>query len=74
MLSQVEDKFVKCTLCEKPILTSKAEMIVERINGASFTFDTEDCVLMFKKFISLYGVSEVWDELIGRPSSCSSID
>jgi hypothetical protein len=29
--------------------------IVEMIDGTSHTFDSDDCVLMFKKFRSVYG-------------------
>jgi hypothetical protein len=29
--------------------------IVEQINGSYYTFDTANCVLMFKKFMDIYG-------------------
>jgi len=31
------------------------EAITEIIGGTSYTFDSNDCVLMFKKFRSVYG-------------------
>ena len=33
----------------------ETEAIVEIINDKSYTFDTKDCVLMFKKFSGVYG-------------------
>jgi hypothetical protein len=30
-------------------------IILEQINGTSYTFDTDDCATMFKKFSSVYG-------------------
>jgi len=29
--------------------------IVEQIDGTCYTFDTEDCALMFKRFSAVYG-------------------
>jgi len=43
----------KCALCGKPILGK--ELIVEIIDDTSYTFDTNDCVLMFKKLGGVYG-------------------
>ena len=34
-----------------------SNMIVEQIDGTCYTFDTADCVLMFKKFSGVYGSS-----------------
>jgi hypothetical protein len=34
---------------------STSHMIVEQIDGTSYTFDTADCALMFKKFSGVYG-------------------
>ena len=31
------------------------EVIVEQIDGTSYTFDTDDCAMMFKRFGSVYG-------------------
>ncbi len=44
---------IKCALCGK-IINSK-EIIVEIIDDTNYTFDTNDCVLMFKKFRGVYG-------------------
>ena len=30
-------------------------IIIEQIDGTCYTFDTADCVLMFKKFSGVYG-------------------
>jgi hypothetical protein len=48
---------IKCALCGKTILgkEKEAETIVEIIDEKSYTFDTNDCVLMFKKFRGVYG-------------------
>ena len=32
-----------------------SNILVEQINGISYTFDTEDCAMMFKRFSSVYG-------------------
>jgi hypothetical protein len=44
---------IKCALCGKTIISK--EIIVELIDNTSYTFDTDDCVLMFKKFRGVYG-------------------
>jgi hypothetical protein len=43
---------IKCALCGKTIISGKKEArtIVEIIDDTRYTFDTDDCVLMFKKF------------------------
>jgi len=48
---------IKCALCGKTILgkEKEADMIVEIIDDTNYTFDTNDCVLMFKKFRGVYG-------------------
>jgi hypothetical protein len=52
---------IKCVLCRKTIIGNEKEelkekqTIMEIMDGTSYTFDTDDCVLMFKKFRSLYG-------------------
>jgi hypothetical protein len=43
----------KCALCGKTIIGT--ELIVEMIDDTSYTFDTDNCVLMFKKFSGVYG-------------------
>jgi hypothetical protein len=34
-----------------------SDIIVEQIDGSYYTFDTANCVLMFKKFKAVYGSS-----------------
>ena len=52
---------IKCALCGKTIISKEKEepkekqRIVEIICGTTYTFDTNDCVLMFKKFRGVYG-------------------
>ena len=36
-------------------------MLIEQIDGTSYTFDTANCALMFKKFNAVYG-SDFADE------------
>jgi len=31
------------------------DIMVEKIYGISYTFDTADCAMMFKRFSSVYG-------------------
>ena len=38
-----------------------SNIIVEQIDGTSYTFDTADCATMFKRFSSVYG-SDFADE------------
>jgi len=38
---------------QKKLETSK--VIIEQIDGTCYTFDTTDCVLMFKKLSAVYG-------------------
>jgi hypothetical protein len=58
----------KCVMCGKALIRDNHEnkkhqqknstaptVIVEQIDGSSYTFDTADCVLMFKKFKDVYG-------------------
>ena len=55
----------RCAMCGKTALTSdeqdnnnenqQQEVIVEQIDGTSYTFDTDDCAMMFKRFGSVYG-------------------
>jgi hypothetical protein len=35
--------------------SSATTIIVEQIDGSSYTFDTAECALMFKKFKDVYG-------------------
>lgn len=57
----------KCAMCGKDAIISDGfdkqqehnsasrTMIVEQIDGSYYTFDTQSCALMFKKFNALYG-------------------
>ena len=38
-------------------IQQQKEVIVEQIDGTSYTFDTTDCAMMFKTFSSVYGSS-----------------
>jgi hypothetical protein len=43
-------------VCGKAIINDQRKDIhVEIIDGTSYTFDSNDCVLMYNKFRSLYG-------------------
>ena len=44
---------VKCALCGKRIASINA--IAEMIDNETYDFDGTDCVLMFKKYRSVYG-------------------
>jgi hypothetical protein len=50
---------VKCALCGKIIASINA--IAEMIDSETYAFDGTYCVLMFKKFRSVYG-SNLFDE------------
>jgi hypothetical protein len=45
-----------CALCGKTVASEEYDnSIVEIIDDDTFTFDRADCVLIFKKFRSVYG-------------------
>jgi len=44
-----------CALCGKTVASDNG--IIEMIDNETYTFDRADCVLMFKKFRSVYGPS-----------------
>ena len=51
---------IKCALCGKTIVSNENEQPKERQrivddDGTRYIFDTNDCVLMFKKFRGVYG-------------------
>ncbi len=47
-----------CALCGKTVASGEHDNgIVEIIDDETFTFDRADCVLMFRKFRSVYGPS-----------------
>ena len=41
--------------CNQRQNSSATTIIVEQIDGSSYTFDTADCALIFKKFKDVYG-------------------
>jgi hypothetical protein len=47
----------KCAMCGKMAVISDEHDSnqIEQIDGTSYTFDTADCAVMFKKFSSVYG-------------------
>lgn len=49
----------KCALCgKKPIVYARQkETIIENIDGINYTFDNNDCMLIFKKLKRVYGFS-----------------
>jgi hypothetical protein len=53
----------KCAMCGKMAVisdehdSSQNHIMVDLINGTSYTFDTADCAMMFKRFSSVYGSS-----------------
>jgi hypothetical protein len=62
------EAYAKCAMCGKTTVTSneqdnnketnqQQEVIVEQIDGTSYTFDTADCAMMFKRFSAVYGSS-----------------
>jgi hypothetical protein len=49
---------IECTLCGKTIVDQherESSMLKEAIDGTSYTFDTNECAIMFKRFRSVYG-------------------
>ena len=51
-----------CAMCGKVIIgkdqtKNQERIIVEIIDDTRYTFDSIDCVLMFKKFRNVYGTS-----------------
>jgi len=49
---------VKCALCGKTIVSEERSdkvKVVEMIDGRSYTFDSNHCMLLFKKFRAVYG-------------------
>jgi hypothetical protein len=55
----------ECALCGNQIQKSTSAPVEERIGGTSYTFDTKDCAIMFKRFHAIYG--DDFEELSGRP-------
>lgn len=44
-----------CFMCGKTISIHKNQILIEKIDGTDYAFDSESCALIFKKFKSLYG-------------------
>jgi hypothetical protein len=49
-----------CDVLKTPVLSDEQDnnqnhMMVEQVGGTSYTFDTADCAMMFKRFSSVYG-------------------
>jgi two-component system sensor histidine kinase VicK len=55
----------ECALCGNQIQKSTSAPVEERIGGTSYTFDTKDCAIMFKRFHAIYG--DDFEELSGSP-------
>ena len=57
----------KCAMCGKKAVTSdendnnQDHIMVEQVDGISYTFDSDKCAMMFKRFSSVYG-SDFADE------------
>lgn len=45
-------KLIQCTLCSSPI---RSEPIIETIDGKEYVFDTQKCVLTFRRLRQIYG-------------------
>lgn len=54
-MSQDKPK-VTCAMCGK-VIKQHNQILLEIIDDFSYTFDSKDCVIFFKKFKSLYGSS-----------------
>lgn len=55
-MSLKEKSQTKCALCDKRLNNNqKKDTITEKVGGTRYTFDSKECVLLFKKFRSVYG-------------------
>ena len=51
----------KCAMCGKMAVISdehngnQIHIVVEQIDGTSYTLDSDKCTMMFKRFSSVYG-------------------
>jgi hypothetical protein len=51
----------KCAMCGKMAIISdehdsnQNHIMIEQIDGTSYTFDSDKCAMMFKRFSSVYG-------------------
>jgi nitrogen-specific signal transduction histidine kinase len=58
MTSNMGKQHSECALCGKTIVDlqeQESSILKEVIGGTSYTFDTNECVMMFKRFKSVYG-------------------
>jgi hypothetical protein len=52
------EQLSECALCGKTIVDlqeQESSILKEVIDGTSYSFDTNECVMMFKRFRSVYG-------------------
>jgi hypothetical protein len=60
----------KCSMCGKMEVISddhnsnQNHIMVEQIDAISYTFDTADCAMMFKRFSSVYGNNFADDNIV----------
>jgi YHS domain-containing protein len=54
-MTKGEQSHIRCVVCGKAIINERRKEKVQIINGTSYTFDSNECVLMFKKFRAVYG-------------------
>ena len=57
-MTNMSKQHSQCALCGKTIINvqeQKPSILKEAIDGICYTFDTNECVLMFKRFRSVYG-------------------
>jgi len=57
-MTNMSKQHCQCALCGKTIVDVQEQepsMLKEIIGGICYTFDTNECVLMFKRFRSVYG-------------------
>ncbi len=54
-MTKGEKSHIRYVVCGKAIINEQRKEKAEIINGTSYTFDSNECVLMFKKFRAVYG-------------------
>ncbi len=54
-MTKGEKSHIRCVVCGKAIINEQRKEKAEIINGTTYTFDSNECVLMFKKFRAVYG-------------------
>jgi len=57
-MTNMSKQHSQCALCGKTIIDvqeKEPSILKEAIDGICYTFDTNECVLMFKRFRSVYG-------------------